>query len=435
MTLFQDDGDVQLYLGDAAAQLALLPAGSVHCVISSPPFWGLRDYGTGSWEGGAADCDHLGEPFRTKDAADRQPMKAVCTKCGARRMDQQVGLEQTPDEWCRRLVDVYREARRVLRDDGVMFLEIGDSYASSPTTGGPPSPSLQGTQNQTPAGTGWRRPDGYKPKDLVGQPWLLAFALRADGWYLRSEIIWARPNPMPESVTDRPTKAHSTVFLLSKKPRYFWDADAIREPNAPDYLEPRPAGRRIVANRDPSRRDSDAGTPVGEGGNPRAFNGAGRNVRSVWQIATEPTPFAHFATWPQTLVERMIRAGTSEHGCCTACGAPWVRESDVTYTDAGRGNANGARKGANDDARIGRPYETRKLKTVQTTGWAPSCSCDGAVRPCTVLDPFMGSGTTALVARRLGRRAVGIELNPAYLEIARRRLQQLSLLALDGAEP
>jgi DNA modification methylase len=211
MSVYLDDGDVRLHHGDALDVLRTMPDCSVQMIASSPPFWGLRDYG----------CDG------------------------------QIGLEETPDEWCARLVGVYRECRRVLRDDGVMFIEIGDSYARGGSQNAPGKSSVLGSGNGRVgmyADVKWPDPkpipSGLKAKDLVGQPWLLAFALRADGWYLRSEIIWARPNPMPESVTDRPTKAHSTVFLLSKRPRYYWDADAIREP----HQEPERSGSKPSSN-------------------------------------------------------------------------------------------------------------------------------------------------------------------------------------------
>jgi DNA modification methylase len=193
---YLSDPDVTLYQGDALEVLRTLPDRSVHMCATSPPFYGLRDYGA---EG-------------------------------------QIGLEESPDEWVARLVEVFREVRRVLRDDGTLWVEIGDSYSGG-GPGGHEGGTLVGTPPQG-AGNEYRRDTWGKPKDLLGQPWLLAFALRADGWYLRSEIIWARPNPMPESVTDRPTKAHSTVFLLSKSPRYFYDQEAVREAPAPSGQSP-----------------------------------------------------------------------------------------------------------------------------------------------------------------------------------------------------
>jgi DNA modification methylase len=443
-----DDGDVRIWHGDALEQLAAMPDASVQCIVTSPPFWGLRDYGTGSWVGGAADCDHLGEPFRTKasinancgtgqdvkNAADRQPFKSACGKCGARRVDQQIGLEETPDEWCQRLVAVFREARRVLRDDGVLWLEVGDTYCST----------APGTRNvlDEKVGTGASQravmraetPAGMKPKDLVGAPWLLAFALRADGWYLRSDTIWARPNPMPESVTDRPTKSHSYVFLLTKSARYMYDADAIRDPQSEltvaMYGHRENGAQERTGLTDDAREAAMAKTarPSAEGRWQNVQPDGRRNARSVWQIATEPTPFAHFATFPQALVERCILAGTSERGACSVCGAPWRRVTE--RATVGAQATNNARE---DDPHGGRHDRTgfagQAVPHVTTVGWEASCPhVDAPVKPCVVLDPFMGSGTTALVARRLGRHAVGVELNVEYLAIAATRLQQLSLL-------
>jgi DNA modification methylase len=450
MTPWLQDPDITLYHGDNLDVLRELPDKSVHMCCTSPPFYGLRDYGTGEWEGGDPDCDHA------KWAAWHDPKKGTgpasqtysqyrneCGKCGARRVDKQIGLEDTPDQWVQNLVAVFREVRRVLRDDGTLWVEIGDSYTSA-ASGGVGAPAKQHTNvgSLIPRGS---VPPGHKPKDLLGQPWLLAFALRADGWYLRSEIIWARPNPMPESVTDRPTKSHSTVFLLSKQPRYFYDADAIREPFAPTLhngspnprakypggLYPnettqerydKPAEVRTFSPREPDQR-------------------AGANARSVWTIPTQPTPFAHFATWPEALCRRMILAGTSERGCCSVCGTPWTRDTETAGYDKQRWAPGEDQYHTQAKGKHGATssFTTGLVAVKQTTGWSPGCVCltteDGELYqppkpvPCTVLDPFAGSATTNLVARNHGRHSIGIELNEQYLEIAAKRLQQLSLLA------
>lgn len=406
--LWTQDADFTLWHGDALDTLRTLPDGSVHCCMTSPPFYGLRDYG----------------------------------------VDGQIGLEETPDEWVSRLVAVFAEVRRVLRDDGTLWVEIGDSYASGTGAGLQGATGQRASRTFTAEGMGRRLPAGTKPKDLLGQPWMLAFALRANGWYLRSEIIWARPNPMPESVTDRPTKAHSTVFLLSKRPRYYWDADAIREAflgtwdprgdrkvsrhhdatptlggGLPAEAPRGPDGRRVttVQGKDGSEQHRD-----GE----RWPNPAGANARSVWTIPTEPTPFAHFATFPQELARRCILAGTSERGCCLECGAPWWRETSTDYDNPGNRSSNGTGDRARRDEGVRvMGANVRLEKRVETIGWQPSCDHEAEPIPCVVLDPFMGSGTTALVARKHGRRSIGIELNPDYCKLAAERLGQQSLFA------
>jgi site-specific DNA-cytosine methylase len=223
------------------------------------------------------------------------------------------------------MVDVFREVRRVLRKDGTLWLNLGDSYAASGerSNNNGTGATTMGTLNKA---AGLRLPrvsHGLKPKDLVGIPWRVAFALQADGWYLRSDIIWSKPNPMPESVTDRPTKAHEYVFLLTKSARYYYDADAVREPHESlDHHLRYPNSRYAETG-----KWGDNGKSGGvEGG----MNPAGRNLRSVWTIATAPYPGAHFATFPPKLVEPCVKAGTSERGVCGECGAPWVREVELT---------------------------------------------------------------------------------------------------------
>jgi DNA modification methylase len=255
---------VKILIGEALETLRTLPDQSVNCIVTSPPYYGLRDYGTATWEGGDPKCDHSSRSLNVASKSTLKndgrekigwgdyehgalmvPYKTDCPKCGAIRVDQQIGLEETPDEFVAKLVAVFREARRVLRDDGVAFINIGDSYAGS-GKGGNPEAGKQATNAGSQSvgvlyGTGVtareaavtnvtrRTFDGIKAKDLIGIPWMLAFALRADGWYLRQEIIWAKPNPMPESVRDRCTKSHEHVFLLSKSQRYLFDAEAISE--------------------------------------------------------------------------------------------------------------------------------------------------------------------------------------------------------------
>lgn len=321
--------------GDCLSALARLPEQSVQTCVTSPPYWGLRDYGS---EG-------------------------------------QLGLEPTPEEYVANMVEVFREVRRVLRDDGTLWLNLGDSYGVGSLGRNDADRNIGGRGgNKKGSGNPGRQgrvtlATGLKQKDLVGIPWMVAFALRADGWYLRSDIIWAKPNPMPESVTDRPTKAHEYLFLLTKSPRYFYDADAIREELGEWSKRAMESGwTRRTKNDAPGRGSDGKINATGERGNGYGdtINPAGRNKRSVWTVATQPFPGAHFATFPPKLIEPCILAGSS-------------------------------------------------------TG-------------DTVLDPFNGAGTTGVVALRHDRDYIGIELNPEYAQMARDRIyDDAPLLNLEAA--
>ncbi len=437
------DPDVDIHVGDALEVLRGLPDGSVDCCVTSPPYWGLRDYGTGSWTGGNADCDH--DQRRRENDEDSLSAKQIgpsrdslagrdsCRKCGAHRVDRQLGLEATPDLYVAGMVAVFAEVRRVLADHGTLWLNIGDSYAANGATGhggwdgNNKNPDGTARQNRQ-AGDKWSPTPtavgGLKPKDLCGIPWRLAFALQADGWWLRSDIIWAKPNPMPESVTDRPTKAHEYVFLLSKRPSYWFDQEAVREPHTPD-------GRLKTIHAHAVNGSHENYANMGT--DQERWPNGGRNVRSVWSIATQPYPDAHFATFPEELPRRAILAGCPEWVCAT-CGK--ARERLVERS----GGTWEKRKEAGHPIRYGADQPPKGLPSwpegtfgdvaAQTVGWS-DCG-HAAYRPGTVLDPFLGSGTTAHVARKHGRRCVGIELNETYAELAARRLQQLSLLAEGG---
>ena len=363
------------HVGDCREVLPTLPAQSVQMCCTSPPYWGLRDYGTATWEGGKKGCDHrkildavaavatstLGGGKKTTGHL-QEGYKAKCARCGARRIDAQLGLEATPEEFVANMVEVFREVRRVLADDGTLWLNLGDCYAGSSQTGGSGRETITGgKRNQQETMFAHRRGLGrLKPKDLVGIPWRVAFALQADGWTLRSDCIWHKPNPMPESVTDRPTRAHEYLFLLSKQPKYFYDANAVREPqNGTAHsrgkgVTPKSA---LAEVRNRSNDSFHAATAAWHD----APDGR-RNRRSVWTIPSAPFKDAHFSTFPRKLVEPCVLAGS--------------RPGDI------------------------------------------------------VLDPFLGSGTVAEIAQHLGRRWIGIDLNSDYERMQKRRTAQTSLVLL-----
>jgi DNA modification methylase len=442
---------VKLLLGDCMETLKTLPDQSVQCVITSPPYYGLRDYGTAKWDGGDPECDHKpGSKARvgkttlgggtTATGHQQEGYRSVCSKCGAIRIDDQIGLEETPEAYVAKLVSVFREVRRVLRDDGTFWLNLGDSYAGSGRGNNPNG--KQGTNKGTafdPDNSGFV-PNGRKPKDLIGIPWMVAFALRADGWYLRQDIIWAKPNPMPESITDRCTKSHEYIFLLTKSARYFCDMEAIKETSTmhpADWNEDGTQKRSSVKRKGFNSKNTNEGKEAFRAVSPV------RNKRDVWTVTTKPYRDAHFATFPPDLIEPCILAGTSATGCCPECGAPWERVVEkVTNTQAR--NAAGKNNDSYQRGRVtprGAPEgDFHDLGTVssKTVAWKPTCSCrnepdaEGKLRyaepvPCTVLDPFSGAGTTWVVAVKHNRNYIGCELNPAYIDMTNKRLGNIQI--------
>jgi DNA modification methylase len=439
MTVHHADHWLTIHGGDCREVLRTLEPESVHCVITSPPYWGLRDYGTATWDGGDPDCDHQapkGSETSTLEGGKATQESAkfyrdICRKCGARRIDAQLGLEATPEEYVATMVDVFREVRRVLRSDGTVWLNLGDSFVS--TSGAlnitMNSGNLRDGRGSPRSGATTARRAGLAAKQLVGIPWRTAFALQADGWYLRSDIIWAKPNPMPESVTDRPTKAHEYVFLLSKAARYFYDADAVREANLPASIERAKGGYVGTEYRNANSVEAHHGKGFMRSapGEAATLNPAGRNLRSVWTIATAPYPGAHFATFPPKLVEPCVKAGTSERGVCPDCGAPWAR---VVEREGGERYATGksaTKNGAGLATAFSGYTDGSSAPTFTTTGWRPTCDHGGEPVPAVVLDPFAGTGTVGMVAQSLSRRAVLIDLNPDYLAQCLGRNRQMPL--------
>lgn len=389
--------------------LKLLDDNSVDCCITSPPYWGLRDYGTATWVGGDPNCKHIDDVKLAERKRQRKSMIAVgekidgstrirehdeligkewqysekCKKCGAIRKDEQLGLEKTPEEYVSNMIAIFSEVNRVLKTEGTLWLNLGDSYYGSNSN----DKSITNKKSIS-AGMGQGKSyrtkatgivSGLKPKDMVGIPWMTAFALRSDGWYLRQDIIWHKPNPMPESVTDRCTKSHEYIFLMAKSQKYYFDHEAIQEEavtNIPNTQGDRGSqGYAKASGVNGSAQRSNSGgygysghksscTP-GQTPQSKALkrmegikddNYETRNKRDVWTVNTKPYKEAHFATFPERLIVDMIKAG---------------------------------------------------------------CPKDGIV-----LDPFMGAGTTAVVARKLNRNFIGFELNKDYITIADKRLYE-----------
>jgi len=418
-----------LLIGDCRETLRTLPDASVNCCVTSPPYFGLRDYGTAKWEGGDVACDHkqgrngAGRADGIIDERSQRNRDGVgsmggdCSKCGARRIDSQIGLEQTPEAYVAEMVAVFREVRRVLRDDGTLWLNLGDSYWGGKGQNGT-SKALGNAAERgwvqsggTPV-TAMRPQDGtvknLKPKDLIGIPWMVALALRADGWYLRQDIIWHKPNPMPESVTDRCTKSHEYVFLLAKSARYWYDAEAIKEAAAePDRVRGDAIGH--------TQRKL-AGRPVDQ----VAEQAATRNRRSVWTVATQPYRGAHFATFPPKLIDPCIMAGCPSK-VCAVCGSPFERKTERTDESDTRAKGSRFDAGKTGGRDGGDRTQSGERTLKRTIGHRPTCDCGGATRPGVTLDPFNGAGTTGLVALQQGRHYIGCELNPEYAAMSRER--------------
>ena len=360
---------IRILKGDSRDRLKELPDESIHCVITSPPYWGQRNYG--------------GE-------------------------DAMIGLEPTFDLHLENLSVVFKEVYRVLRNDGTLWLNYGDGY--------------------------WKKSknDDFKPKDLMLMPSRVAMTLQADGWYLRSKVIWKKPNPLPESIKDRPTTSYEEILLMSKEQRYFYDAEAVKTKserpraykdhedlrcrphawaNSPDYHGDMPGVEKSVKDEK----------------NKPAENTA--NLRNVWEISKHPFPGAHFATFPPLLVETCLKAGTSEHGACSGCGAQWIRRIENPRIPDEIRNRSADTKMSYHTRSLGggqKLQNWRDANPPRTVGWESSCSCDPVPRviPATVLDPFGGAGTVGMVANELGRDALLVEINDEYVEMAKNRISE-----------
>ena len=420
MNTYFSDPNLTIYNADVLAGLALLADKSVHCAITSPPYWGLRDYGIPPTAWPAVEFIPVaGLPPYTVPA-----MSAV------------FGLEPDPWSYVGHSVHVFRQMHRVLRDDGTLWLNLGDSYGGY--FGDKYAHKPFGKDRTADASTPPNKPsNGAMAKQLLGIPWMVAKALQADGWYLRQAIIWAKKNCMPESVNDRPTASHEYIFLLSKSQRYYYDAEAVKEASGDWHNSDFHDGKNAevhpsVGKNRPSRKSGNKERKLGSSdrtndhlGSSVPWEGNTRNLRSVWHMATQPYPEAHFATFPSALPEICIKAGTSENGVCSACGAPWQRvvEKNSTWPD---------RKLKGEKMRAGSSNNTPNLQNmispVVTTGWLPTCACNAPVIPAIVLDPFAGSGTTNATSENLGRRSIAIETKGEYCALILKRCHQQQII-------
>ena len=372
----------KIYCGDSLEVLKTFESESIDTIITSPPYWGLRDYG----------------------------------------VEGQLGLEKTPEEYVAKLVEIFREVKRVLKKEGNCWLNLGDTYSAARWSSGVGQPMNKMKDTHRAGEYTENRQSNLPDKNLVGIPWRVAFALQADGWYLRQDIIWAKPNPMPESVTDRFTKSHEYIFLLTKNAKYYFDSAAIAEPaiRAGDIPKGGALYREKIDKKMMVFRNADK--PVAET----------RNKRSVWTITTKPYKEAHFATFPADLILPMVKAGCPEF-VCKKCGKTKKRiyQTNNPKGITGRNGKPMVNKGIvdtyNGKQRIEPGHNSTVYSSAKFIGYT-KCNCNVGFVSGIVLDPFMGSGTTAYVARSLGRNYVGIELNKSYIALANKRLAQQTLL-------
>lgn len=406
---------VLLMIGDSREMLDCLPAGSVQMVCTSPPYYNLRSYLS------------AGDPNKAKE----------------------IGGEQTPDAYVENLVAVFRSVWRVLHPSGVVFLNLGDSYANTGASG--PNSGLAALADKfaprlnprnptrdeagaVPRGEARKIPVGLKPKDLLMIPARAALALQADGWWVRSHIAWTKTKVMPDSAKDRPTAAWESIYILTRSDTYFWDYEGAKEPALSAHASGNKARKSVGGDSNPDGKHLAGSVPW----EPTEK----RNMRNVWQFNSTPHP-EHFATYPPELPRRAITAATSEHGCCPTCRSPYRRivekgepdldhqracGSDVTGEYDGQATKDYLTAGAQNASDVKRRILAGMVKKV-TVGWEPTCRCPPLPPvPCIVLDPFSGSGTTVMVAQQLGRDSIGVDLKPEYAGMARGRLAKAGLL-------
>ncbi len=431
---------------------------SIHCVITSPPYWQQRLYSglTFTIFGGDENCDHDFVEHRYF-VEKQEVVYGVCSKCRAWRGF--LGLERNVKSYIIHLVKgIFHEVRRVLRDDGILIVNLGDKKNSTSggyyATGGTfDRPSRGATKMR-----GFGRDESLPAKNTLGIPWRFAFAMQRDGWILRQEVIWKKETPMPSSLDGwkwmmhkikrkknewedcpgcekcnengglvlrygswTPTLAHEYIFIFSKKGKYFCDAEAVRQPHAAKSFTIKAMPRKGNGVESAGEKFN---AWLESSGNGRRLNPNGANPRSVMTFPVEPLNEEHFAAFPSSLPEFFIKVGTSGKGCCAKCGAPWARIMNISGGSIGKAwndHKSDMTKGMRDEVNAKNEYY--KTYRRNTIGWKPTCKCDaGEPVPCVILDPFFGSGRTAEAAIRLGRRWIGLELSPEYCAMAKRRL-------------
>lgn len=438
---------VTILCGDARDRLSEIPDGSVHVCVTSPPYWGLRDYKTGTWDGGDPNHEHDvvaarggrgGSGSNSKQSSFPSDVPAWVCSCGARLVDYQIGREKSPEEYVSALVEVFRESRRVLRDDGILWLNCGDTYcgyhgnSKVPDDEAPSNkPGYYENMRATTVGV-----SGLKSKDLVCIPWMLAMALRTDGWYLRSAMPWVRRAALPDSAADRPGSCLEYVFMFVKSQRYYFDMEAVRRPpsgisggakfgktslDGPGSRECTKEDRERYANTGRQWRNSDLWFESVD--SPHGLVGVGDELVGL-DVNPKSYAGAHFATFPLQLVRSLLKPSISPEGCCGKCGTQ--HERVVEKTDVVDESHHGSRfdVGKTGERDGGDRTQAGDRFVSRTAGWRAACDCQAATEKCVVLDPFGGSGTVAEVSRELGCRSILIELNPDYVPLIRKRLSQ-----------
>ena len=422
----------KLYAGDVSDVLDTLPEKSVNMCITSPPYWALRDYGTATWKGGDENCDHqIGRNTRGGLSNNQKGNKGsfgdesvkngeCCPKCGAKRIDKQLGLEPTFDEYINRLCDIFDGVKRVLRDDGTCWVNIGDTYWGS-GAGTQYEPKTENAKEvytipyYSHKNTQRNKDANYKSKCLVQIPHRFAIEMTNRGWILRNTIIWHKPNCMPSSIKDRFTVDFEYMFFFSKKKKYYFEQqfDNLKHPEA--------KGMKFGGD-----KAKGYGNPIYSGNKYNANNLTGRNKRTVWTIPTKPFSEAHFAVFPEELITTPIKAGCPQE-VCKKCGKP----KELVKVDTGKRrkveNYTGEATKDYDNAKAQNPSDTKRRilesqRIIYETKLEKQCDCNAGFEKGTVLDIFMGAGTTGLVAEKMNRNWVGIDLNKEYCDIAIKRI-------------